>query len=447
MYHLYRHERYIPLAGVAPVPSSSFTDGAQRSLEAAAGAAAQRDQRSVEPRHLLLALAERGAGELPRILERLGVTPERLLEAVTRSLPRTRSDQPPDEPPDLPYTHRAESVLEAARREARSRDRSRVDAADLFVALATERGITRTLLRQCGLEEDRVRDVVSSGTDDEAGPPAKRSAEPPGVETAPEEAGPPDAGGEPGAPSSQRPEPSEPTDDDADVGAAGGGSGGPPAFRRRFERSRPPRPASSEDEPPAERPAGRRGRLGSEPGAPGAGESPAVFERSRPEEAPPEESEEEPAEERAVEPEGEEVAGPGEEAGTAPIAELLRPDEGDDAPLYAQIARGVREAVAAGHLESGARLPSVRDLAGSLSVSAGTAARAYSELEALGVVTTRGRRGTFVADPSDGAPARRERIRALAERLRPSVVDAFHLGASPDDLRSALEEAMEGILT
>ncbi|KAA8969245.1 GntR family transcriptional regulator [Mycobacterium sp.] len=64
-------------------------------------------------------------------------------------------------------------------------------------------------------------------------------------------------------------------------------------------------------------------------------------------------------------------------------------------------------AIRDGTLAPGARLPTVRELAGELGLAVNTVARAYRELEAARIVETRGRRGTFVAhqDPSDAAMA------------------------------------------
>lgn len=47
----------------------------------------------------------------------------------------------------------------------------------------------------------------------------------------------------------------------------------------------------------------------------------------------------------------------------------------------------------------------MRELAGQINVAVNTVARAYRELEAAGVLETRGRFGTFVArsDPADAA--------------------------------------------
>ena len=52
-------------------------------------------------------------------------------------------------------------------------------------------------------------------------------------------------------------------------------------------------------------------------------------------------------------------------------------------------------------------MPTVRELAGQLSLAVNTVARAYRELESAGILETRGRFGTFVArvDPADAAMA------------------------------------------
>ena len=70
-------------------------------------------------------------------------------------------------------------------------------------------------------------------------------------------------------------------------------------------------------------------------------------------------------------------------------------------PPYEQIRTQVVAHASAGRLQAGDRLPTIRALATDLGVAAGTVARAYRELEAGGVVTTRRRTGTVVAA---GAP-------------------------------------------
>ena len=72
---------------------------------------------------------------------------------------------------------------------------------------------------------------------------------------------------------------------------------------------------------------------------------------------------------------------------------------GIDAPLYQQIREGLRREIAAGTLAAGTRLPSSRLLARDLGVSRITVTTAYAELEADGVIESRGGAGTFVLPP------------------------------------------------
>ena len=66
-------------------------------------------------------------------------------------------------------------------------------------------------------------------------------------------------------------------------------------------------------------------------------------------------------------------------------------------PPFEQVRDGLAAAVRSGELAAGDRLPTVRTLAAEVGLASNTVARAYRELEAAGVVETRGRNGTFVA--------------------------------------------------
>ena len=71
-------------------------------------------------------------------------------------------------------------------------------------------------------------------------------------------------------------------------------------------------------------------------------------------------------------------------------------DPKDPTPLYAQLERAIRTAIATGKLEPGAKLPTVRQLAVDLHVNANTVARVYAALERTEVVETQRGVGTFV---------------------------------------------------
>lgn len=79
----------------------------------------------------------------------------------------------------------------------------------------------------------------------------------------------------------------------------------------------------------------------------------------------------------------------------------LQVDPGSAVPPYEQVRSQVAALVASGGLRPGDRLPAVRRLAGDLGLASGTVARAYRELEAAGVVETRGRNGTVVSATGD----------------------------------------------
>lgn len=70
------------------------------------------------------------------------------------------------------------------------------------------------------------------------------------------------------------------------------------------------------------------------------------------------------------------------------------------------IASGVARLIAAGKIPPGERMPTTREIAKDLGVSAGTVSDAWQILVTDGVMETRGRRGTFVVDPEEAAPWR-----------------------------------------
>jgi DNA-binding transcriptional regulator YhcF (GntR family) len=75
---------------------------------------------------------------------------------------------------------------------------------------------------------------------------------------------------------------------------------------------------------------------------------------------------------------------------------MISIDSNAPEPPYEQVREQVRAQVEAGELAPGTKLPTVRALAGDLGLATNTVARAYRELEGLGVIETRGRAGSVV---------------------------------------------------
>ena len=123
---------------------------------------------------------------------------------------------------------------------------------------------------------------------------------------------------------------------------------------------------------------------------------------------------------------------------------IVAVDPRDRTPIYAQLERGLRAAIATGRLAAGDQLPTVRQLAVELSVNANTVARVYAELERAGVLETRRGVGTFVtATPAKAHPPKQheKRLRAFVTRL---LADATAAGFTLEDLLDGLQAHRKG---
>jgi GntR family transcriptional regulator len=116
---------------------------------------------------------------------------------------------------------------------------------------------------------------------------------------------------------------------------------------------------------------------------------------------------------------------------------IVTVDTASGVPPYEQVREQVSRMIAAGVLPRGERLPTIQQLANDLQLAPGTVARAYKELEREGLVTSKRRKGTIVADRPAQLPTReiREELDLAIERF---VLQVRQLGAEPAE---ALERA------
>ncbi|HEV8140169.1 MAG TPA: GntR family transcriptional regulator [Pyrinomonadaceae bacterium] len=109
-------------------------------------------------------------------------------------------------------------------------------------------------------------------------------------------------------------------------------------------------------------------------------------------------------------------------------------------PLYHQLERSIKFAIATGKLRIGEQLPTVRQLAVELKINANTVAKVYAELERSGVLQTRRGVGTFVQErPAEVALNRRERERHLRELTDHFIAETHSRGYSIDEVIEHLE--------
>jgi GntR family transcriptional regulator len=114
-------------------------------------------------------------------------------------------------------------------------------------------------------------------------------------------------------------------------------------------------------------------------------------------------------------------------------------DPRDATPIYAQLDRGLRAAIAIGRLHPGDQLPTVRQLAVDLRVNANTVARVYNELERDGVLETRRGVGSFVAATRLQARPAAEHSRSLRAFVTRVLADAAAVGFSRDEIVAELQ--------
>ena len=113
-------------------------------------------------------------------------------------------------------------------------------------------------------------------------------------------------------------------------------------------------------------------------------------------------------------------------------------DPRDPTPIYAQLDRAVRVAVATGKLKPGDQLPTVRQLAVDLRVNANTVARVYLTLERDGIVATKRGVGTFIAEAAPKQSATRQRDRHLDALVDRFLTDGTTHGFTPRELLDGL---------
>lgn len=123
------------------------------------------------------------------------------------------------------------------------------------------------------------------------------------------------------------------------------------------------------------------------------------------------------------------------------MAIWLHVDTHSGIPMYVQLIEQIKHALAVGTLSPGDSLPTVRELAGELSIAPNTIVKAYNELQHMGLIESRPGRGTVVVGEAEET-LRAQQIEALKQRLSALVHDASSLGLSAEELRACFERAV-----
>jgi GntR family transcriptional regulator len=123
------------------------------------------------------------------------------------------------------------------------------------------------------------------------------------------------------------------------------------------------------------------------------------------------------------------------------LAILLQINYKSGKPVYLQVVDQIKAAAASGALKPGEALPCIRPLAEELRVNRNTIAKAYSELESVGVIETLPGKGCFLKQ--NNSPFRKEvRRKMLIEEIDQAIVQAHHLQVPRDEFIEIIHERL-----
>jgi len=111
-------------------------------------------------------------------------------------------------------------------------------------------------------------------------------------------------------------------------------------------------------------------------------------------------------------------------------------------PMYQQVTDQIKNAIAAGDLQPNEKLPSIRELAEALKISAITIKRAYLDLENAGYILTRAGLGSYVAEVNRES-LRSEKLAEFQTGLARILATGAKFGIVADDLVRLIRQIQE----
>ena len=125
------------------------------------------------------------------------------------------------------------------------------------------------------------------------------------------------------------------------------------------------------------------------------------------------------------------------------IALLFQIKPSSGIPIYKQIIDQTIRMVASGYLKAGDELPSLRRLAGHFEINPMTISKAYSLLEAMGVLERVRGKAMIVASDQGATKSLKKRIELIRPILREAAAQANQLGLQKETVLQTLAEYLE----
>ncbi len=123
---------------------------------------------------------------------------------------------------------------------------------------------------------------------------------------------------------------------------------------------------------------------------------------------------------------------------------FLQIDFQNGLPIYEQVVRQVKFAIAGQDFKEGELVPSVREIARELAINPNTVARAFRQLQTDGVLEPVRGTGLAVA-PGAAERCRKERVELIRARLTQVLSEAMQSRLDPNDLRNLVERELSAV--
>ena len=117
-------------------------------------------------------------------------------------------------------------------------------------------------------------------------------------------------------------------------------------------------------------------------------------------------------------------------------------DTNNGVPIYEQIVRQVKFAIAEESLRPSQLLPSVRTLSMQLAINPNTVARAYQQLQSEGVLESIRGRGVAVCQGATKS-CREDRRSIIVDRIRTVLTEALHGGLSATEIEELVRKQLK----
>lgn len=117
---------------------------------------------------------------------------------------------------------------------------------------------------------------------------------------------------------------------------------------------------------------------------------------------------------------------------------MIQIDYRSQKAIYEQVRDGFKKLIMSGVLKEGEKIPSVREVAGSLAINPNTIQRAYHELESEGFIYSVKGRGNFVSPKKDAEDS--VRIEELMKKFSSCAAELLYLGVTEEELTERIKK-------